>query len=405
MPSYSYKARDTSGKRVSGTMEGATKAEVIDKLHKMGYMPTSIVEVAAGIVKMGSIFDRLKWISTDDMLLFYIQLSNMISANITILMSLSTLGKQIENNTLREAVANVSRQVEAGSNLSHAFSTEPRIFNRLFINMIKAGEASGKMDTVLMRYADFFEKQEDLKQKIKGALFYPIILMVAGMSVVLLIVTFVTPKFAEIYMKAGISLPVPTQIVYQIGIAIKRYWYLIIGAAVAAFLGARKYFRTERGKFLLDKSKLKMPVIGSVYRKVAVARFSRTLATLLGSGVPILESLDIVRDVVGNEALALVIEDVSRGVEKGERMSDTLKISEEFPSDVVQMVSVGEETGALDTMLNRIADFYDMTVSYAVKKMTTIIEPVFLVITGVMVGCIMASMLLPIFDMIKALRH
>lgn len=405
MPTYSYKARDTSGKAVSGTMEGASKTELIDKLHKMGYMPTSITETAAGIVKMGSIFDRLKWISSDDMLLFYIQLSNMISANINILMSLSTLSKQIENKTLREAIGNVSRQVEAGSNLSHAFSTEPRIFNRLFINMIKAGEASGKLDVVLMRYADFFEKQEDLKQKIKGALFYPIILMCAGLSVVLLIVTFVTPKFAEIYMKAGISLPVPTQIVYQAGLAIKRYWFLFIGAGVAVFLAAKRYFRTDRGRFLLDKHKLKLPAIGPVYRKVAVARFSRTLATLLGSGVPILESLDIVRDVVGNEVLALVVEDVSRGVEKGERMSDTLRVSEEFPSDVVQMVAVGEETGALDTMLNRIADFYDMTVSYAVKKMTTVIEPLFLVITGIMVGCIMASMLLPIFDMIKALRH
>ncbi len=404
MPTYTYKARDASGKRVSGMMESASKDELIDKLRKMGYMTTSVVQVTPGI-QIGSIFDRFKWVSSDDMLLFYIQLSNMINAGITILMSFSTLAKQIENRSLKEAVGSVSRQVESGSTLFQAFSTEPRMFNRLFVNMIKAGEASGKLATVLMRYADFFEKQEDLKQKIKGALFYPIILLCAGVTVTLLIVTFVIPQFAEIYLKAGIKLPIPTLIVYKVGIVIKHYWYLLVALAIGILSGMKYYFKTERGTFLLDELKLKLPIIGPLYRKVAIARFSRTLATLLGSGVSILESLDIVKEVIGNEVLAQVIANVRKGVEKGERMSETLKISEEFPPDVSQMVSVGEETGALVGMLNKVGDFYDMAVNYAVKKLTTIIEPVFLVIMGVMVGCIMASMLLPMFDMVKTLRH
>jgi len=404
MPTYTYKARDASGKPVSGTMESASKAELIDKLHKMGYMATNVAQVMPGI-QIGTVFDRLKRVGSDDMLLFYIQLSNMINAGITILMSLSTLAKQIENRNLKEAIGSVSRQVEAGSTLSQAFGAKPRMFKRLFVNMIKAGEASGNLDTVLMRYANFFEKEVDLKQKIKGALFYPIILLCAGVAVTLLIITFVIPQFAEIYLKAGIKLPIPTLIVYKAGMVIKHYWYLLAALVIAILLGIRYYFKTERGTFLLDTLKLKLPIIGPLYRKVAIARFARTLATLLGSGVPILESLDIVKEVTGNKVLALVITNVSKGVEKGERMSETLKISEEFPQDVVQMVLVGEETGALDEMLNKIADFYDMTVNYAVKKLTTIIEPVFLVIMGVMVGCILASMLLPMFDMVKTLRH
>ncbi len=404
MATYTYKARDASGKRVSGTMEVASRAELVDKLRKMNYMTTSVAEVTSGI-QIGSIFDRLKWVSSDDMLLFYIQLSNMISAGINILMSLSTLARQIENRVLKEAIGSVYRQVEAGGTLSRAFATEPHMFKRLFVNMIRAGEASGNLDTVLMRYADFFEKEVDLKQKIKGALFYPIILLCAGVAVTLLIVTFVIPQFAEIYLKAGITLPVPTLILYRAGMVIKHYWYLLAALAIAILLGMRYYFKTERGTFLLDTLKLRLPIIGPLYRKVAIARFARTLATLLGSGVSILESLDIVKEVTGNDVLARVITSVSKGVEKGERMSETLKISEEFPPDVVQMVLVGEETGSLDGMLNKIADFYDMTVNYAVKKLTTIIEPLFLVIMGVMVGFIMASMLLPMFDMVKTLRH
>ncbi|MFA4889686.1 MAG: type II secretion system F family protein [Candidatus Omnitrophota bacterium] len=404
MPNFVYKARDASGKPVRGTMESANKTELIDKLHKMGYMTTNVSEVAVSM-QITSIFDKLQWIATSDMLMFYIQLSNMINAGITILMSLSTLSKQIENQRLKEAVGSVARQVEAGSSLSQAFTLHPGIFTKLFVSMIEVGEESGKLDTVLLRYANFFEQQEDLKQKIKGALFYPIILLCAGVAVTLLIVTFVIPQFAEIYLKVGIKLPISTLIVYKIGLGIKHYWYLLVVFLAVILFGLRYYLRTDTGIFLIDRLKLRMPIIGPLYRKVAVSRFSRTLATLLGSGVPILKSLDITREVLGNLVLAQVITNVHKSVEKGEHIAEPLKISEEFPADVVQMISVGEETGGLVEMLNKIADFYDMSVSYAVKKLTMVIEPLFLVILGAMVGLIMASMLMPIFDMLKILRH
>jgi len=404
MPIFNYKARDTAGKAVSGSMEAATRSELIDKLQKLGFMATSVAETRGG-GKGPSLNERFTRVGSGDLLMFYIELSNMISAGLPILTCLNTLHKQIENKRLKAAVGNVARQVESGSSLSQGFASESRIFQRLFINMIKAGEASGSLDTVLMKYAEFFEKQEDLKQKVAGALFYPVILLCAGITVSLFIVTFVIPQFAEIYMKAGIKLPLPTFIVYKTGIALKHYWLWMLIAAIALFIGVKIISRTPRAAFLIDSLKLRLPIVGSLYRKVIITRFTRTFATLFGSGVPVLEALDITKEVTGNEVIARVIDNVRKCVERGERISEPLKISEEFPPDVVQMISVGEETGALDTMLNKTADFYDMTVNYAVRKLTTIIEPVFLVIMGIMVGSILASMLLPIFDMVKTLRH
>lgn len=404
MPAYNYKARDTTGKAVSGTMEAESRVALVDKLQKMGYMTTKAEEVRPGM-NFGAIFEDIKRIKSDDMLMFYIQLSNMISAGITILMSLHTLSKQVDNKTLRETIGAVARSIEGGSTLSQALSAHQRVFPKLFVNMVRAGEASGNLDSVLMRYAVFYENQEDIKEKVKGALFYPMILLSFGIAVMLFIVTFVIPQFAQIYTKSGVKLPIPTLIVYKAGLAIRYYWYWIAAFAIAVFAVIRIYTRTPGGKLLVDTMKLKLPIIGPLYRKVAIARFTRTLSTLLGSGVPILESLDITKEVAGNLVLANIITSARKYVEKGEHLSEPLRVSQEFPPDVVQMVSIGEESGNLDGMLNKLADFYDMTVNYAIKKLTTVIEPVFLMIMGVMVGVIMASMLMPIFDMVKTLRH
>lgn len=404
MPIFIYKARDSTGRAVQGKMEAPNKTELIDKLHKMGYMPTKVSETKSGM-EVGAILDKLKRIKSGDMLMFYVQLSNMINSGITILMSLSTLARQIENKALRDTVGEVARQIEGGSTFSEALAFHPRIFSRLFVNMIKAGEASGNLDAVLMRYAVFFEHQEDIKEKVKGALFYPVILLTFGIAVMLFIVTFVIPQFAQIYMKAGVRLPIPTLIVYKIGLFIKGFWYLVFILFVAIVFLIKLYSKTDKGSLSIDTMKLRLPIIRDLYRKVAISRFTRTLGTLLGSGVPILQSLDITKEVAGNRILAQIIADTRSYVEKGGHLAEPLKVSNEFPPDVVQMIAVGEESGNLDGMLNKIADFYDMTVNYAIKKLTTVIEPVFLMILGCMVGVIMASMLMPIFDMVKTLRH
>lgn len=402
---YSYKARDPIGKPVKGTMEADDKAELITKLRKMGYMVTSVSEAAQKQMRIASILERFKRISSNSMLMFYVQFSNMIGAGITILMSLTTLASQGQNKILSKAINEVAKQVEAGSTLSEALASHPSIFPKLFVNMAKAGEASGNLESVLMRYAVFFERQEDMKQKVKGALFYPVILLGFGCVVMLFIVTFVIPKFAELYVRSGVKLPIPTLIVYKAGMLIKHYWYMLIVGVALILLGIRYYLKTEKGTLFFDTLKLRMPIIGPLSRKVAVSRFARTLATLLGSGVPILQSLDITKEVLDNEVLSRVMVSAHKYVEKGEKLSEPLKVSGEFPEDVVQMIAVGEETGSIDTMLNKIADFYDMVVDYAIKRLTTLIEPIFLLIMGGMVGLIMASMLLPIFDMVKTLRH
>jgi len=258
---------------------------------------------------------------------------------------------------------------------------------------------------VLSRFVQFTEHQADLREKIRGALFYPLILLSCGIAVTLFIVTFIIPKFTEIFLKAGIKLPLPTLILSHIGMAIKQFWYLIILLVIFCCAGIKYYIKTESGRFNLDRLKLNLPIIGSLYRKAAISRFSRTLATLVATGVPILKSLDITEDVIANAVLGNIIRNVRIAVEKGEKISESLKISEEFPQDTVQMISVGEETGDLAGMLNKISDFYDMSLGYSIKKLVTVIEPLLLVVMGGMVGFIMASMLLPMFDMIKVLHR
>jgi len=402
MPSYLYKARDETGKPVKGTMEAASREELAEKLRKMGYMPSNIRETLSGI-KLETFSDRLQRIKVENIIIFNLQLANMIDSGLTILSSLDTISKQIENKKLKEVIGEVSRSIEAGSTFSDALAKHPRIFSKLFINMVRAGEASGNLDTVLKRFSIYVEQQEDLRQQIRSALFYPVILLIAGIAVIIFIVSFVMPKFVDIFARANVALPLPTQILYGVGVALKKFWYLIILASGVILFAIKTYLRSEAGRLQCDQLKLKVPVIGPLVRKVIVSRFSRTLATLVDSGVPILQSLDIIRDVVGNEVFSRVVKNVCDSVEQGQKLAQPLKISEEFPADTIQMISVGEETGKLGNMLNKIADFYDTAVGYSVKKLTALVEPVFIIIMGAMVGFIMASMLLPIFDMVKTI--
>lgn len=404
MPTYTYKARDTTGKPLKGAMEAVTKEELIDKLRKMGYMTTQVSEALPGI-KVETIFDKLKGISTQELIVFYLQLSNMLNAGINILSSLKALANQVENKRLKKIIGDVSKSIEAGESFSTALSKYPKVFPFVFISMVKAGEASGKLEMVLSRFVQFTEHQADLREKIRGALFYPLILLSCGIAVTLFIVTFIIPKFTEIFLKAGINLPLPTLILSYTGMAIKQFWYLIILLIILCCIGIKYYIKTGPGRFNLDRLKLNLPIIGPLYRKAAISRFSRTLATLVATGVPILKSLDITEDVIANAVLGHLIRNARIAVEKGEKISESLKISEEFPPDTIQMISVGEETGDLAGMLNKISDFYDMSLGYSIKKLVTVIEPLLLVIMGGMVGFIMASMLLPMFDMIKILHR
>ncbi|PIQ89085.1 MAG: hypothetical protein COV72_04640 [Candidatus Omnitrophica bacterium CG11_big_fil_rev_8_21_14_0_20_42_13] len=404
MPKYRYEARDVSGKLVKGTMKAASKEALIARLHRMGYLAVGADESIGGI-KVVSLFADFYGISADSMVIFNIQLASMINSGITILDSLRALSEQIDDKKFKVIIEGIGRSVESGSSFSEALAQEPRVFSKLFVNMVKSGEASGKLGIVLDRFAKFIEYQADLRQKIKGALFYPALLLAAGVAVTLLIVTFIIPQFVDIFSKSGIKVPLPTVILFNIGMAIKRFWHTFILCGILVYLLISYYGNTGAGRYRFDRLKLRLPFIGALYLRAAISRFSRTLATLLSSGVPVLLALEITRDVVGNEALGRVIANLREAVEKGEGMAETLKVGREFPADSIQMIAVGERTGNLDAMLDKVSGLYDLRIGYAIKKLTTILEPVLLVIMGCMVGFIMASLLLPIFDMIQILRR
>lgn len=404
MPFFEYQARDASGKLSKGLMDVSTQDELIHILHDMGYMVTAVKNAGAKAVTKGA-FNKSLHIKTEEILMFYIQLSSMLGVGFPIVSSLRTINDQLGNKAFKKLVTDLTKNIEAGDALSAALARYPSVFSELFVNMVRAGEVSGKLSEVLKKFADFSEKQAEIRQKIQGAVFYPIILLAAGFLVSLFLVTFVIPQFAEIFVKSGIKLPLPTLILYNTGLLIKRYWYISLVLCVFIFIAVKIALKTEKVKFVFDRIKLNLPVIGQLYRRVAIARFTRTFATLVESGVPILQSLDIVRDVIDNMVLARVISQVRVTVEKGGEIAESLKTSLEFPPDVVQMVSVGENSGNLETMLTKISDVYEMYVDYSIKKLIILIEPIFLVFLGGLVGFIMASMLLPIFDLVKILRH
>jgi len=404
MPNYSYKARDGAGKAVTGNMESPSEEKLAEKLRAMGYMPTQIKE-AAPELDLNRFGERFKRIRPEDLIMFSVQLANMIDAGLTLIKSLDTISRQIENKKLRDTVSEVKREVEGGSSFSGALAKHPKVFSKLFVDMVNAGETSGKLNEVLNRLAIYAEQQEDLRQQVKNALFYPMILAIAGTAVVILIVSFVMPQFVVIFNKAGVPLPLPTQIFYSFGVALKKFWYLIILTGWLAVAAVKMYGRTNTGRIQVDRLKLNLPVTGPLARKIIISRLSRTLATLVDSGVPILQSLDIVQGVVSNQVIGDIILKARKSVEEGERIEVELKKSGEFPPDMIQMIAVGEETGKLGPMLTKIAGFYDSAIGYSLKKLIALIEPLFIIILGILVGFIMASMLLPMFDMIKTIHR
>jgi type IV pilus assembly protein PilC len=402
MPVFVYKARDELGKQIKGVMEAKNREALATKLGSIGYFVTDITEQKTALkLSFGERFTKVK---TEDLILFNVQLANMIAAGLSLLTSLRTLTKQVENRKFREVIQDVYRSIEAGGTFSDSLAKHPKVFTPLMIHMIHAGEVSGTLDQVLNRLAIFAEHQADLEERIKGAMVYPIILVIVGFSVIMFLSIFLIPMFVDVFLKAGVTLPLPTKVVFIFSQIVKKYWYVIIISGIAVAAGLKYYFSTPGGKLLFDKYLLKVPIIGLLARKLAIARFARTLGTLTSSGVPILECLEIVEKVVGNEIIARVIKRVREGVSEGSKIAEPLRISEEFPPDTIQMIAVGEESGSLDAMLTKVADFYDTSVNYSVKKLTTMIEPLFLILVGSAVGFLLASVFLPMFEMMKVVK-
>jgi type IV pilus assembly protein PilC len=383
-------------------MEAANEAAVRSNLVRLKITPNKIKK------KPKDLFENVSWLQPKvvekDIILFARQFSTMIDAGLPIIQCLEILHTQQANKTFKKMIKEIKEQVESGATLAEALKRFPKHFDSLFVNMIAAGEAGGILDAILRRLAAYMEKAAKLKSQVKGAMTYPIVTLIIAVLVLGVILVFVIPVFEEMFADMGGNLPVPTQIVVAASDMVKsKIVYIIVGLFLFAF-AFRKFLATEKGRDLFDDLVLKIPVFGELLRKVAVAKFTRTMGTMLASGVAILEALDIVAKTAGNRSVEKAIYDVRSGIAEGRTMADPLQESGVFPAMVCQMISVGESTGALDAMLEKIADFYDEEVDQAVENLTSLIEPFMLVFLGTTIGGLVVAMYLPIFKMAGALN-
>jgi type IV pilus assembly protein PilC len=403
---FTYKVRDRQGKLVEGELEADSAQLVVSKLREMGYVPIDIKQQQAksSLSRNVSIPGLSNRVKLKDVAVFSRQFATMINSGLSLLRALHILAEQTENQALAAIANEVRMDVEKGSSLSTALARHPKAFNRLYVSMVKAGETGGVLDSVLLRLATTIEKQVELRRKVKSAMTYPAVVAVLVLCIVTAMLLFIIPMFQDLYTQLGGKLPLPTQILINVSKLARKLWFLIFGAEVAAVVGFRKWIATDEGRKRWDVIKLKVPVFGSLVRKTALARFSRTLSALVRSGVPILESLDIVADTCGNHVVATAVLDTQAAVKQGEPLARRLEEHPVVPPMVVQMMAVGEETGALDEMLDKIADFYDQEVEATVDALTSLIEPLLIVVMGVCVGGMVISLYLPMFNIIKLIK-
>ena len=403
---FQYKVKDKNGKLVEGSLEAENAQLVVSKLRSMGYVPIEIQQQGGGAnlsreLKIPGLSDRIK---LKDVAVFSRQFATMINSGLSLLRSLNILAEQSESKTLAEVVNQVRMDVEKGSSLSQALQKHPKAFGRLYVSMVRAGEVGGALDSVLLRLADTIEKQVELRRKVKSAMTYPVVVGVMVLTIVSAMLLFVIPMFQGIYKQLGGTLPAPTQILIDISNVVRKLWYIVFLFDVGAAFAFRKWINSEDGRKRWDAIKLKVPIFGKLVRKTALARFSRTLSALVRSGVPILESLDIVAETAGNYVVSKAVRETQAAVKRGDPLSKKLEEHPVFPPMVVQMMAVGEETGALDEMLDKIVDFYDQEVEATVDALTSLIEPILIMVMGVCVGGMIISLYLPMFNIIKLIK-
>ena len=402
MSTYNYAVRDKAGKVVKGKLDGDSKAAVQAKLAQMGYIILEL-DQQGGLAGLGSMTFGTG-VKPKDITIFARQFSTMINAGLSLTKCLSILSAQTESAGLRTVITQIGKDVESGQSLSDALGKHPKVFPPIFVNMVRAGETGGVLDEVLNRVADHFESEQKLKGKIKSAMTYP--LAMGGLVLVVLaaMMTFVVPTFEKMFNDMGGKLPFVTQLLVDISHFVAGWGGLLVVVASVAAVTLFKWWSKGPGKTIWDGAKLNMPVFGSLIRKISLAKFTRTFGTLVSAGVPILSALDIVADTAGNQVVANAVMRARSAIKEGETIAKPLSESKVFPSMLVQMIAVGEETGALDTMLNKIADFYDEEVSTAVDGLTSLIEPLMMASLGVIVGGMVIALYLPMFTIITLVK-
>jgi len=395
---FKYAAKDMNGKNVSGVLEAPDRAAAISILRKRELVIISLGEGSAKRAFSLPFQSRQK-VKIDDLVLFSRQLATMVDAGIPLVGALDILGEQSENKAFSGVVISVRNDVETGSSLSEAMSKHKNAFSELFVNMVKAGESSGMLDEILDRVAIYLEKTSSLQRKIKSALVYPAVVTSMAFGITLLLLLKVIPVFKGIFEGFGAQLPTPTLILLAISDALQKYFLIGIAIVIGVTIAAVRYVKTQKGRLQFDTLTLKLPVFGQLFRKVAISKFTRTLSTLIRSGVPILSALEIVGKTSGNKVVEKAIEQVRMNVREGESIADPLARAKIFPPMVTRMVSVGEQTGELEKMLSKIADFYDEQVDAAVSALTSMMEPLIIAFLGLVIGSIVICMFLPIFKM------
>lgn len=401
MPIYMWKGVNSYGEKRSGKVELANEAMVQAHLKKMRITPSLIKEAPPDLLANLS-FMKPK-VTGKDVVIFTRQLSTMIDAGLPLVQSLEILSEQQENATFKKILREIRADVETGTTFADAMKKHPTVFDTLYCNMVEAGELGGILDTILNRLAGFMEKNMALKKKVKGAMTYPIICLCISFVVVAVMLIFVVPVFQKMFADFGSALPAPTQMVVDMSDFAKGNFHIIIGIIVGIVFAIKKVYKTEKGREKIDDLLLKMPIVGLLLRRVAVAKFTRTLGTMLQSGVPILDSLNVVARTAGNKVVEKAVFRVTDSISEGRAIAEPLAETGVFPGMVVQMINVGEATGALDVMLTKIADFYDEEVDQAVENLTAAIEPLMMVFLGGLIGGLVVAMYLPIFSMAGAI--
>jgi type IV pilus assembly protein PilC len=400
MPDYTYRGTNRAGASVSGVMQATSKSELQNLLRRQQITPTKMSE-------KGKEFNLPTFgggVNAKELAIFTRQFSVMIDAGLPLVQCLEILASQQENQTFQKVLAGTRGSVEGGATLSAAMRQYPKVFDALYVNMVEAGETGGILDTILQRLSTYIEKNVKLQRAVKSALVYPVGVLTVAAAVITLLLWKVVPIFATLFAGLGVDLPLPTKIVIMLSNFVGSiFGLLIVVAIVGIIVGLKVWYGTEQGRYIIDATILKLPVLGILMRKIAVARFTRTLGTLISSGVPILEGLDITAKTAGNAVVERALRKVRRSLEEGKSLTEPLKDSEVFPGMVTQMIAVGEQTGAMDAMLQKIADFYEEEVDAAVKDLLTALEPVMIVFLGLVVGGVVISMYLPLFSLIGKL--
>jgi len=404
MPTFAYKATDSAGKVVNGLLQADGEKGVVSELHSMGLIPIRIT-ASGGRGKLldldvlGRMANFFNGFTGKDLLLFTQDLATLLEAGLPVDRALATMIDAAEKDRVKEVAGDILKAVQGGGYLSDALARHPRIFSTFYVNMVKAGEAGGVLESVLARLAEFLESSQELKDYIKSAMVYPAFLVAVGGLSIIVLLTFVIPKFSVIFSDMGQTIPLTTRFLLGLSDVLRSYWWAILGLLAGLGLLFRRYVNTPEGRLKMDRKKMDFPVVGDLVRKIEVSRFARTLGTLTKSGVPILQAIRLVREIMTNQVIARSMDTVYDRVKEGDRLSKSLREAALFPSLAVQMITVGEETGRLDSMLLKVADNYEKMVKTLVKRLIGLLEPTMILAMGLIVGFVVISMLMAIFSM------